>query len=157
MWGNLTGLRLRLSLLSCNKRPLSRLAQTNRASFACVTCQLAAGYLLDLQALTPQPLTHATVAECKMCLDSDFFDLWRSCGDCNITSAQPQCQLSCEYCLAGEGLDTADHPAPRADQLLAIPAAGCSVGRRDFQVACRPLSEGTCGETWLADIFPTLP
>ena len=84
-----------------------------------------------------------------MCLDSDIFDLWRSCGDCNITRTEPECQLSCEYCLAGEGIDTADHPAPRADQVLAIPAQGCSVDRRDFELECRAQSQGTCGETWL--------
>lgn len=84
-----------------------------------------------------------------MCLDSDIFDLWRSCEDCNITYSPPECQLSCNSCLAGEGVDTADRPAPRADQLLAIPAAGCSAERRNFQLECRPLSEGTCGETWL--------
>ena len=88
-----------------------------------------------------------------MCLDSDIFDLWRSCGDCNITNAEPECQLSCEYCLAGEGLDTVDVPAPRADQVLAIPAAGCSVDRRDFNLECRAQSEGNCGETWLACMF----
>ena len=86
-----------------------------------------------------------------MCLDSDFFDLWRSCGDCNITYSQPECQLSCHSCLAGEGEDTTEHPAPRADQLLAIPDAGCSVDRRTFQLDCRPLSQGHCGEIWLAD------
>ena len=81
-----------------------------------------------------------------MCLDSDIYDLWRSCGDCNITYIEPECQLSCEYCLAGEGTDTASVPAPRADQVLDIPAVGCSVDRRDFQLKCRPLSEGNCGE-----------
>lgn len=97
-----------------------------------------------------------TVLDCRMCLDSDFFDLWRSCGDCNITYSQPECQLSCHYCLAGEGIDTSDHPAPRADQLLAIPAAGCSVDRQSFQLECRPLSQGNCGKTWLADLLPTM-
>lgn len=81
-----------------------------------------------------------------MCLDSDIFDLWRSCGDCNITDTNPECLLTCDYCTAGEGIDTADHPAPRATQTLAIPTAGCSVDRRDYQLECRPQSEGTCGK-----------
>ena len=81
-----------------------------------------------------------------MCLDSDIFDLWRSCGDCNITKAEPECSLTCEYCLAGEGIDTAALPAPRQDQQLAIPEVGCSVDRRDFELECRAQSEGTCGK-----------
>ena len=84
-----------------------------------------------------------------MCLDSDIFDLWRSCGECNILRAESECQLSCTYCVSGEGLDTADVPAPRANQLLTIPAAGCSVDRRDYNLECRALSQGNCGKTWL--------
>ena len=91
-----------------------------------------------------------------MCLDSDIFDLWRSCGDCNISRTEPECQLSCEYCLAGEGIDTAEHPAPRADQILSIPAEGCSVDRRDFELECRPQSAGSCGETCLTSPSLTL-
>lgn len=87
-----------------------------------------------------------TDTECKVCLDSDFYDLWRSCGDCNITYLEPECEMSCEFCLAGEGEDTAKVPAPRANQQIAIPAAGCSVVRRDFQLECDPLSVGHCGE-----------
>ena len=85
-----------------------------------------------------------------MCLDSDFFDLWRNCGDCNIT--QSDCQLSCHYCIAGEGIDTAELPAPRADQLLTIPSDGCSVDRRDYQLECRPQSEGNCGNVLMRAI-----
>ena len=88
------------------------------------------------------------VTGCNMCLDSDFFDLWRSCGDCEVALLEPECQLSCSYCIAGEGIDTAELPAPRADQQLAIPAAGCSVDRRDFELECESLSEGNCGKVW---------
>ena len=112
--------------------------------------------LLPLYTVTLVHNPVCTATECRVCLDSDFFDLWRSCGDCNITQSQPECQLSCQSCLAGEGIDTSEHPAPRADQLLAIPHAGCSVDRRSFQLECRPQSQGHCGETWLADILPTM-
>ena len=115
--------------------------------FACVHVYLPALAMT----LINKPV--CTVVECRMCLDSDFFDLWRSCGDCNITYSQPECQLSCQYCLAGEGIDTSQIPAPRADQLLAIPSAGCSVDRRNFQLECRPLSEGNCGETRHHDVL----
>ncbi|KAL3150424.1 hypothetical protein ABBQ32_000260 [Trebouxia sp. C0010 RCD-2024] len=57
----------------------------------------------------------------------------------------PECQMSCEYCIAGEGSDTAEFPAPWADQQIAIPAAGCSVRRRNFQLGCDLKSEGSCG------------
>ena len=90
-----------------------------------------------------------------MCLDSDIFDLWRSCGDCNVTYA-PQCQMSCQDCLAGEGEDTAEVPAPRADQQVAIPAAGCSIRRRNFELGCDRQSEGSCGETSFTLLFPTM-
>ena len=68
---------------------------------------------------------------------------------------EPECQLSCEYCLAGEGTDTVNVTAPRMDQVLAIPPAGCSVNRQDFQLTCREQSEGNCGKAWLADILYT--
>ena len=82
-----------------------------------------------------------------MCLDSDYFDLWRSCGDCSIIQQEPECQLECTYCLAGEGIDTAELPAPRADQQIMVPSDGCSVDRRDFELECRPQSEGRCGKS----------
>ncbi|KAL3138988.1 hypothetical protein ABBQ32_005793 [Trebouxia sp. C0010 RCD-2024] len=90
-------------------------------------------------------LIYGNLTECKVCLDSDFYDLWRSCGDCNITYLEPECEMTCEFCLAGEGEDTANVPAPRANQQVAIPAAGCSVVRRDFQLKCDPQSVGRCG------------
>ncbi|KAL3150426.1 hypothetical protein ABBQ32_000262 [Trebouxia sp. C0010 RCD-2024] len=92
-------------------------------------------------------LRYGNLTECGVCLDSDFFDLWRSCGDCNISYTEPECRLSCDSCIAGEGEDTAEVPAPRADQQIAIPANGCSVRRRNYQLECDAQSEGACGVT----------
>lgn len=86
--------------------------------------------------------------DCNVCLDSDIFDLWRSCGDCNVTKL-PDCQMVCQSCIAGEGTDTVGTAAPRADQLLTIPAVGCSIERHDFQLACREQSIGNCGKILL--------
>ena len=152
-WGNVTGLYLRLHSCSAKKLHVFHL-QVNvgvgcQSACLCVHCGAVLVLYLDpLCAYHVHTNTHCTVTGCGMCLNSDFFDLWRSCGDCNITNTEPQCQLSCGNCLAGEGVDTTRTPAPFADQQLAIPALGCSVNRRNFQLACRPQSEGSCGETW---------
>ena len=144
-WGNLTGSQLTSGIqgLICVSLRTLTTDSFPAASRLMVMSLVLFRMCLPLLLFVDQPAL--SCAECNMCLDGDFFDLWRSCGDCNITRFDPDCQLSCNYCTAGEGIDTAQLPAPRANQQLAIPAAGCSVDRLDYQLECRAQSTGTCG------------